>query len=185
MISSLSPRQQRTLRALCDTYVAGVEPPSVESDDPTGFWDRTASDLDAPAAVADHVLSELDEEDREGMIQLLDVMAMLGFVHLPQVAREATLRGLHRLSDDIADGLDAYRVLTMMEFYGRAGAGRRNPNWEQFGYPGPPDIATRPAVLRTVRPGPTDDRLTLEADVCVVGSGSGAGSSRGSSRQRT
>lgn len=175
MTSSLSPRQERTLRALCDTYVTSVEPPSVESGDPTGFWERTASDLDTHAAVADHVLGELDEEDREGMIQLLDVVAMLGFAHLPQAAREATLRGLHRLSDDIAEGLDAYRVLTMMEFYGRADAGRRNPNWEQFGYPGPPDITTRPAALRTIRPGPADDRLALEADVCVIGSGSGGG----------
>lgn len=61
MTSSLSPRQERALRALCDTYVGAVEPPTVESDDPTGFWGRSASDLDAHVAVADHVLGELDD----------------------------------------------------------------------------------------------------------------------------
>ena len=48
----------------------------------------------------------------------------------------------------------------------------QNPNWEVLGYPGPISVPPlRPKQIETITPG--GDRLTLEADVCVVGSGAG------------
>lgn len=169
-----TPERRAVLRALCDTYAAPVDPPAVEADDPTGFWHRAASDLDVARHVAAHVETRLPAEDRDGMLRLLDLLRVLGFRHLPQPAREALLRTLQR-SPRVAEGLDGYRGLTLANFYGRPGPGRRNPNWDQFGYPGPPDVLERtPRVVSPYVPdGPGD--AVLDADVVVVGSGSGGG----------
>lgn len=138
MTSGLTARRARALRALCDTYVPAVVPPAVEADDPTGFWRRTASDLGTDEAVGRYLLDELEPTDRDGMLKLLDLLGVAGFPVLPQGARESLIAALRRASADLADGLDAYRILTLIEHYGRPVDGRANPNWEQFGYPGPP-----------------------------------------------
>src|SRR5205807_8846563 len=50
----------------------------------------------------------------------------------------------------------------------------QNPNWRTFGYPGP--ISAPPAVAKPIVPrAPDGGELTLEADVCIVGSGAGGG----------
>lgn len=174
-MSELTPRRARALRALCDTYIPTVAPPAVEADDPTGFWSRSASDLATDGAVGRYIVEELGDADREGMLQLLDLLAVTGFARMPQAARESLLLGLRRTSADIADGLDAYRALTMVEYYGRPTDGEWNPNWEQFGYPGPPDIATAPAGTEPASPPSGVEHWQLSADACVIGSGSGGG----------
>ena len=167
--------RRTTLQALCDTFVAAVPPPDVEAGDPTGFWGRQASDLGVPDRVA-ALLDTLPEEDRAGMLQLLDLLRASGFRHLPQTAREATVNGLRRASADVRDGLEAYGALTLMEFYGGVGPDGRNPNWDQLDYPGPPEVPQPPPPSLVASTPPVEDgRVTLEADVCVVGSGSGGG----------
>jgi choline dehydrogenase-like flavoprotein len=172
--AELTSRRARVLASLCDTFVPAVEPPAAETDDPTGFWSRRATDLGVDRAVGAYVVEALDPHDRDGMLRLLDLLAACGLTRLPAGARERLVRGLRRLSPEIADGLDAYRSLTMLEFYGSSTAGTRNPNWEQLGYPGPPDVEPPPGRLATYVPPPGDD-LELDTDVCVIGSGSGGG----------
>jgi choline dehydrogenase-like flavoprotein len=173
--SQLTPRRARALAAVCDTFVPAVEPPGVERDDPTGFWGRRASDLDVPRRVGEYVVTGLAPQDRDGLLRLLDLLHLAGITRRSQTARERLVRGLRRLSPDVADGLDAFRSLTMLEFYGRSAPDGRNPNWEQLGYPGPPDLDPPPERLATFVPPPGAGILELEADVCVIGSGSGGG----------
>jgi choline dehydrogenase-like flavoprotein len=176
----MTDRQRRTLRALCDTYIPAVEPPAVEADDPTGFWGRAASDLDVDVAVATYVREELSESDRAGMLRLLDLLGVTGFPYLPRRAREAALVALRRASQEVADGLDAFRVMTMAEFYGGTDPDGRNPNWAQLGYPGPPEVTeVVTARVLTFQPPPGVAEVTLDADVVVVGSGSGGGVAAG------
>lgn len=172
----MDDRRLRTLAALCDTFVPAVRPPAVEAADPTGFWARTASDLDVAPRVAAYLEQIAPPADLADMEKLLDVLRAAGIERLPQPAREGLVKGLARLDDDAARGLEAYRGLTMLEYYGGTGDGDRNPNWEQLGYPGPP--AVDPPSERAFSPvtaAPDDDRLELTADVVVVGSGSGGG----------
>ncbi len=50
----------------------------------------------------------------------------------------------------------------------------RNPNWSTFGYPGPVSAAP-PSAERAIEPLQITGETTLEADVCIVGSGAGGG----------
>jgi choline dehydrogenase-like flavoprotein len=65
--------------------------------------------------------------------------------------------------------------MTLFIAYGAPDPGTGvNPNWEIFGYPGPAGVP--PAEPKTIEPvTPSGDELTLEADVCIVGSGAGGG----------
>ena len=171
----MDDRRLATLAALCDTFVPPVRPPSVEAGDPTGFWARRASDLDVAPRVASYLEQIASPADLEGLAKLLDVLRLAGIERLPQRLREGLLHALARLDADAAEGLDAYRGLTMLEYYGSAVDGH-NPNWEQFRYPGPPRVEPSPdRAFAPLRPGAGDDRLELTADVVVVGSGAGGG----------
>ena len=91
---ALSEVQRAALAALCDTFAAPVE----RDDDPTGFWARSASDLQIPAIIEDRLSGGLvPEEQLEGLRQLLDALAAQGLVEAPQPAREAIVKALHGL----------------------------------------------------------------------------------------
>lgn len=171
----MDDRRLRTLGTLCDTFVPPVRPPSVEAADPTGFWARRASDLDIAPRVAAYLEQIAPAEDLAGMLKLLDVLRLAGIERLPQPLREGLLHGLARVDADAAEGIEAYRALTMLEYYGGSADGH-NPNWEQLGYPGPPAVDPSPErAFDPLRPTAAEDRLELGADVVVIGSGSGGG----------
>lgn len=168
-------RQQAALSAVCDTFVPAVRPPAVEADDPTGFWARRASDLGVPEQLADELARRLDDEELDGLRQLLDLLATTGFARLPQGGRELALAAIARTGEEAADGIAGLRSLTLDLFYGTTDATGTNPNWQQSGYPGPPPTTSQDRGLQVWDPpGGTDD-LALDADVVVVGSGSGGG----------
>ena len=167
-------RRLKSLRAVCDTFVPAVAPPKTAPPDP--FWGRVASDLGVERAVAGYIASRLGDADRAGLEQFLDVLARSGFSRLPLAARTGMLKALRRTHPDLTRGIDALRALTMLFFYARPDDTGTNPNWPTVGYPGPPDIARpteRDVRPLTLRPGTRN--VTLTADVCVVGSGSGGG----------
>jgi choline dehydrogenase-like flavoprotein len=176
-----SQTQQAVLRELCDTYVPRLN----RADDPTGFWARTASDLGVDRVLAQFLVERVSDNQRGGLLGLLDALAAQGFVGAPQDQREGILHAVSQSSQQAALGLTFYEKQTLLLAYGLTenalpdpnlvtyGSPRgQNPNWEVLGYPGPVSVPhPKPKQIETMVP--ETDQLALEADVCVVGSGAG------------
>lgn len=168
---SLTDTQRATLRAVCDTFFPAVE----RADDPDGFWARKASDLGVEVEVERYIEGRLDPAARDGLKQLLDVLAAQDLAAGRQEEREQLLLGFAAFGPEAAAGIDALRSLALLHAYGVTDPEGRNPNWKVLGYPGP-QPGGPPAVAKPIRPlVPQGGDLELEADVCVVGSGAGGG----------
>ena len=122
------------------------------------------------------------------MLALLDSLAAQGFVNMPLERREAILRGLAEPSSPAKGLANLLQKTTMLFTYGlpapldpAPGAEMQtygspqgqNPMWEVMNYPGPITIPHDPPDPRYQTLVPSGDRMTLDADVCVVGSGAG------------
>jgi choline dehydrogenase-like flavoprotein len=166
----LSEIQREALAKLCDTFVPSIE----VADDPHGFWVRSASDLGVPTTV-EETLAGLGEEQLGAFRRLLDALAEEGFNDMTQEERERTVHSCCDSSTEKLAGIHALKGLTTMLFYANPDPDTgRNPNWEAIGYPGP--VSAPPSVPKPLEvQRPVAAELTLEADVCVVGSGCGGG----------
>ena len=167
----MNDTQRAVLATLCDTVVPSID----RSDDPDGFWARKASDLGVPQ-IAEDLLSQLPPEQQQGLGMLLEALADQGFTRASQQSREQMLRNVSMVDPEAGAGIASLTAMTLFLHYGapidpQTG---QNPNWKTFGYPGPsiPPVQ-EPKVIQPLRP--EGDELELEADVCVVGSGSGGG----------
>lgn len=181
MSTELSETQKVVLRALCDTVVPSIKVPG----DSTGFWSRTASDLGVDRVMADVLVGGVPDALRAGLLGLLDTLARQDFVGAPQSRREQLLGAISRSSPEAAGGILFYEKQILLLNYGLPetpgpdptavtyGSPKgQNPNWEVLGYPGP--ISIPRASPKRIQPiVPDGGALTLEADVCVVGSGAG------------
>src|SRR5256714_9994783 len=169
MTFQLSDSQRGALRAFCDTIVPSVE----REPDPNGFWSVCASDLQIPAGVEELISGIPDEVVRGGLVQLLDVLGSQGLDRAPsQLSREQLVTNLQLASPDAAAGIAALTGMTLFLHYGAPDPSTgQNPNWKVFGYPGP--ATAPPQVQKPIEPIVPGDGATLEADVCVVGSGAG------------
>lgn len=180
-VGFLSARELQVLTLACDTLVPAVE----QVDDPHGFWARRASDLGVPAQIAAALAEIADEDERRDVHQLLALLdhraaslAIVGraraFGALDPAERAEYLR---RLADHplprFRQGFQLLKRLTLFFFYALADERGRNPSWPAIGYPGPPEPP--PARVKPIRPLAIGQDTTLEADVCVVGSGAGGG----------
>src|SRR5436190_5630407 len=178
--------QRRTLLALCDTLIPSL--PSPETAQGTngtqaalaqGFWARAASHLGVPEAVEVALLqSGAPAEQLAGLASLLDSLAASGMA--PEASQEAREQLIHAFADsgpEALAGIDALRGLALSIFYALPDLGTgRNPSWDAMGYPGPqrpPPDEPKPLTVRTPEAGA--GAMTLEADVCIVGSGAGGG----------
>src|SRR3954447_6157946 len=133
MPEPLTDAQRATLRAVCDTVVPSIE----RRPDPTGHWARKASDLGVDQAF-EQMLDTFPPENREGMLQLLDVLEQQGFSGASQLSREQLLRNIALAGPEAAAGVGALTSLTIFLHYGMPDPQTgKNPNWETFGYPGP------------------------------------------------
>ncbi|HEX2435071.1 MAG TPA: aldehyde dehydrogenase family protein [Solirubrobacterales bacterium] len=166
----LTDAQRRTLTTLCDTFVPSIE----VDDDPHGFWARAASHLAVPEAI-EQALAQLPAKQVEGLGELLDALAAQGLNEAPPDAREAVVHGFADSGPEGLAGIHALKGLTMTLHYALPDLGTgRNPNWAAIGYPGPVSAPREvPKELR-VRV-PEAEAITIDADVCVVGSGAGGG----------
>ena len=169
--------QRATLSVLCDTFIPSLEPP--EGDEAQrGFWRRAASHMAVPEGV-EIALGQagLAEEQRVGLRALLDSLAENGMVAAtPQVAREQIVQGFCDQSPEALAGISTLRAIAGTIFYALPDLGTgRNLNWDAIGFPGPPAAppADRERPLRVRRPSAPEE--TIEADVCIVGSGAGGG----------
>ena len=167
----MNEEQRAVLRAVCDTVYPRIE----RDDDPDGFWARSASDMGLPEAVEDLISQIPDETIRGGLEQLLDVLGQQGFLRMPsQLSREQLLRNMGLASADAAAGVAAIAGMTLFLAYGAPDPETgQNPNWKTFGYPGP--STAPPQVPKPIEAKEPEGDTTLEADVCIVGSGSGGG----------
>jgi choline dehydrogenase-like flavoprotein len=158
------------MRAICDTVCPSLE----RADDPDGFWARSGSDVGAPEALAD-AIAGLPPAQREGLEQLLDGLARMGFLAASRRSREQLLRNLQALGPDAAVGGAALMTLGLFLSYGMPDPQTgRNAFWETFGYPGPSGLPQ--AGPRALTPlVPEGDEAQLEADAVIVGTGAGGG----------
>ncbi len=166
----LEDLQRAAVRALCDTVVPRID----VADDPDGFWARTASDVGVPELV-EQSLEVMPDDQRAGLLALLDGLGAQGIAHASGRSREQLVRNMTMLGGDVAAGINGLTSLILFLAYGAPDPSTgTNPNWERFGYPGP--ISRAPAADKPIVPlVPEGGELTLEADVCVVGSGAGGG----------
>ena len=170
MSAQITQTQRSSLTALVDTFVPRVAVP----EDRTGFWAYRASDAGVHGAIEQMLSAQLPEPARLGLPQLLDALAGAGLSTSPQEVREGILTAVAASSAEAAAGLRALQGLTLMLAYGLPGtADRRNPSWAETGYPGP--RSALPPVPKSIAPLAPEGDVTLEADVCVVGSGAGGG----------
>jgi choline dehydrogenase-like flavoprotein len=147
------------LTALADTVV----PPVHHDPDPDGFFARKASDIGVPAAMADALAGAPELQP------VLDGIAAQGFLEAPPEARMQILTGVAESSPEAAAGVQSLIGLTLFLYYGLP----ENPSWETFGYPGP--LSQPPQAPKPIEPLVVERDTTIEADVCVVGSGAGGG----------
>lgn len=157
------------LRVVCDTIVPSIQ----RADDPDGFWARSATDLGADLGVVE-ALTGLPDEQREGLLGLVDALGALGIQAASQLSREQLLATTALLGPAATAGVAALVNLTLFFSYGLPDpATGKNPMWKTLGYPGPTVVP--PRGTKTIVPVVPERDTELEADVVVVGSGAGGG----------
>src|SRR4051795_9104247 len=166
----LSESQRAILTAICDTAV-----PSLPRDrDPEGLWGRRSSDLGVDVGAAQLISEIADPELRAGILQLIDAIGGQGITRAPShESREQILRNTALSDPRAAAGVASLIGMTLFLHYGAPDPQTgQNPNWETFRYPGP--LSPPPQVEKPLKiHEPDGSEETLEADVCIVGSGSG------------
>jgi choline dehydrogenase-like flavoprotein len=181
MNAELNETRRAVLRTLCDTFVPSIK----VADDSTGFWARAASDLGVDCVLARNLTEDVPPSLYNGLVGLLDGLAAKGFVKASQGQREDILAQISNSSPQGAQGVAFYQKQTVVLAYGLPenpipdqsmvtyGSPKgQNPNWEVLNYPGPVSVPPeKPKQIKTLTP--AGDRETLEADVCIVGSGAG------------
>lgn len=172
---TLTPRQRRSLAAICDTFC------------PSGDGLPSATELGVPEAVTKLVARDPRPAARRELRQLLsawDSPALsyaIGhgwkrFGALAPEQREAALLswGDSRVPQRRA-AFHALRKGALLMYYALPGPdGAANPAWERIGYPGPLGRLDDPPP-KALTPLTVAADTTLDCDVCVVGSGAGGG----------
>jgi GMC oxidoreductase len=167
-MSELTDTHRAVLTAVCDTVVPAIH----RDDDPDGFFARTASDVGVPQAL-EQMLCAMPEDQRGGLLGLLAALDAHGFTGSSPSAREQILHDVALMGPEAAAGVGALQTITLFFTYGLPDERGQNPNWRTFGYPGP--VSAPPATEKPLRPLVPEGDVTLEADVCIVGSGAGGG----------
>lgn len=160
---ALDPARAATFAALCEVLLPAMGP----EEPGAAARGLTAELTDLVPDLAPHTRDALDE--------LLDAAGAESLGDLPPEDGAARLM---ELAAELPRGRHAVRQLRLMVFGTLVAAvdeHDRNPIWEEIGYPGPlsppPTAAEAPKDLPTVSVG--GPGATLEADVCVIGSGGG------------
>jgi choline dehydrogenase-like flavoprotein len=181
---ALTAGERKVLAALCDTLV-----PALRVDpDPSGFFDRSATDLGVDgdiARIAETYFGPEQRTDFRRFLRTVESPALnlvltgrpLRFTRLSLAERERYLSGWARSRLALKrQGFQAIKRLVAFLYYAKLVDGKTNPNWQAIGYDAPDDFARvrqhTPEDLRIVPVVPEREE-TLQADVCVVGSGAG------------
>ena len=169
MTEWMTDNRRTALRAICDTVVPSI----ARTDDATGFWARKSTDVGTDQAIIG-VLATMPAEQRDGLLGLVDVLGAQGIVHASPLSREQLLSRTALLGPMAAIGVGALTKLILFLTYGQPDpATGQNPMWKEFGYPGP--VSMPPQKPKPISPVVPAGDVTINADVVVVGSGSGGG----------
>jgi len=172
---NLSPRQQRALQSICETFAPAAD-----------GW-PSAVEMGIPAAIAEALDFNPRMSDRAELLQLLDlwdsrlhslftVGRFQNFSALPPKTRARVL--LSWADSTLGKRRAAFQALRKaigFLYVMLPGAnGARSPVWDKFGYPGPlgaqKSSSQRPLAVTV----PQRD-MELSCDVCIIGSGAGGG----------
>jgi choline dehydrogenase-like flavoprotein len=164
-----TPARRTTARSFCDTIFGSV---AAESDE-HGFWRCKASDFGVDLAFANALGTAVPEPFRSALIGLIDALGGMGFNDKALEQREAMVRAVAASSPYASAGVTLLTQIVLGLAYGLPDAHGRNPTWPALGYPGP--LRAPAAVDKPLRPLVIDRDQTLDADVCVIGSGAGGG----------
>lgn len=179
-MTNFNTAQIAALAALADAYIPTIERPAAA--DPTGYWQRKASDLDIAQKVI-VAISTLPPDQQEEFQQLLKLLnsRLLGltwgkaFRNVHQLSIEERQAMLQSWSTSrfaqLRKAFNSLKKLIGFLYFGDAEPQKPNPNWVTTGYPGPLPLPSPkpplPTMIRTTR--------TIYADVLVIGSGAGGG----------
>jgi len=175
-VGVLSDTRRRTLEAFCDTIAPSLQ---VDGVDETlqEFYARSASDLGVPAQIEGLLAQSALPEEIEALGGLLDAFTSMDFASMPLEARTEMVHGVAASSPEAKLGVRTMRSLTLLFFYALPDEAGHNENWDALGYPGPlspaPSPEQAPKTIDVEQIG--GESATLEADVCVIGSGAGGG----------
>ncbi len=172
MDEGLTDAQRATITTLADTVFPALD----GVDDPNGFWGRKASDMHVPLAIEFYMALSVPPHQRMGLQALLDALDEDGFNDpaKTQAEREAMLHDAASWTDSSAIAVGSFIKLVLTMAYALPDEHGRNPNWATLGFPGP--LSAPPATPKPITPTTFDgETATTEADVCVIGSGSGGG----------
>ena len=155
--------------AVCDTLL-----PARGEDSGNGAWNRSATELGISGRVADGVAAGLPPHVAAAVAALLDHLAEVDF---SAAGPERRVELLHDAAADPAArfALKQLKTMTFGDLFGSFDENGRNPVWDEINYPGPNSAPPTPAQAPKTFPvekvsGPA---ATLNADVCIVGSGAG------------
>ncbi|HKU42620.1 MAG TPA: GMC family oxidoreductase [Polyangiales bacterium] len=142
--------------------------------DPHGFWGRSASQQGVHLALLDVLENYVPPAQRNGTLLMLDGMAQYGFVTASAAERERMLLAMHDSSPAARLAVGGLIRVVLALCYCMPDAQGRNANWAALGYPGP--LRAAPNVPKPIQPLEIRaDEMTLDTEVCVVGSGAGGG----------
>lgn len=176
---ALGDAQRRTLSTVCDALMPRLTP--VAGDTPALFG-VGAQDVDLAGAV-ETAIGKLGARQRRELRLFLDLMdsalfmlpvtgTASGITRMSAADRETALLALANSALPVVrTGFQAFKRLATFLFYAVTPDGTSNPTWDAIGYEvAPPRNAVSPLTLTRVR-----TPATVDADVCVIGSGAGGG----------
>jgi long-chain-alcohol oxidase len=171
---NLTPRQQRALQSICDTFA----PPWSSAGWPS------ASELGIPAAIARALDLNPRSGERAQFLQLLDLwdshlhslLTVRRWATFSSLPLETRIRVLLSWADSGLSrrrgAFQALRKAIGFLYVMLPGAdGAPSPVWKKFGYPGP--LGPQPSKSRALRPLTPEADTDLSCDICIVGSGAG------------
>ncbi len=171
----LTPRQQRSLQSICDTFAPQRD-----------GW-PSASELGVPEAIAGAMDFNPRPGDHKQFLQLLDfwdsplhtVFSIGRTSRFTALSDEARVRVLLSWAESgLGRRRAAFQALRKAVSYLYVMLPRLNgaptPVWSKIGYPGPPEIQRNaaPPALKVIIP---DKETQLSCEVCIIGSGAGGG----------
>ena len=175
----LTAGERRTLAVVCDTLMPALEP---RDGDSAALFRLTAADVDLAGAVeqAMAALSARQLRELRLYIRLLDSPLFMLFVagrasglsNMEASERETALLALANSAlPPVRTGFQALKRLATFLFYSVTGDAGTNPTWPFVGYSLPaPAAGTSPLTITRIA-----QATTLDADVCVIGSGASGG----------